>query len=218
MEDRRCTAKSKQSGERCKRYATPGATVCFIHGGGNPRVSARAAERLAEQRARRTLSDLEQTESVVDPFAALEALAGQAVGLVDVLRGMVGELQEIRYRGGPGTGTEQLRAEMSAYLNALGRAESILGRIVSLDLEGRRVRLAEAQVAAVVLALDKVLASADLGLDAERQRRGRELLARALGAPGVVSKSLAAPANMPADLRRNEAHLIRSQAAEVVER
>ena len=28
----KCTAKSKQSGERCKRWATPGASVCSSHG------------------------------------------------------------------------------------------------------------------------------------------------------------------------------------------
>lgn len=28
-----CTAKSKRSGERCKRHATPGHNVCYIHGG-----------------------------------------------------------------------------------------------------------------------------------------------------------------------------------------
>lgn len=31
-----CKAKSKQSGERCKRPATPGRDVCYIHGGKTP--------------------------------------------------------------------------------------------------------------------------------------------------------------------------------------
>lgn len=31
-----CTAKSKQSGQRCKRHATPGHNVCHIHGGKTP--------------------------------------------------------------------------------------------------------------------------------------------------------------------------------------
>lgn len=31
-----CKAKSKQSGERCKRHATPGKEVCRIHGGKTP--------------------------------------------------------------------------------------------------------------------------------------------------------------------------------------
>lgn len=32
----RCTAKSKQSGEQCKRHAVPGRTVCAMHGGKSP--------------------------------------------------------------------------------------------------------------------------------------------------------------------------------------
>lgn len=32
----RCTAKSKQSGEQCKRHAKPGSTKCKIHGGDTP--------------------------------------------------------------------------------------------------------------------------------------------------------------------------------------
>lgn len=31
-----CTAKSKQSGKRCKRYASPGHTVCMMHGSRTP--------------------------------------------------------------------------------------------------------------------------------------------------------------------------------------
>lgn len=32
-----CTAKSKQSGQRCKRHAVAGGTVCSIHGGKSPK-------------------------------------------------------------------------------------------------------------------------------------------------------------------------------------
>ena len=186
MQPDRCRAK-RRDGKPCGNRPMAGQSVCRMHGGSSPQARAKAAERLAEHRARRTLAELEQVDPVTDPFAALEGLAGQAVALVDVLRDQVSQLQEVRYRGGPGSGTEQLRAELSAYLTALGRAESILGRVVSLDLDARRVRLQEAQVAAVVVALDNVLASPAMALDAERQRRGRELLARALGAPGTVT-------------------------------
>lgn len=43
----RCTAKSKQSGERCKQTAVPGGTVCRFHGGSAPNVKRKAALRLA---------------------------------------------------------------------------------------------------------------------------------------------------------------------------
>ena len=32
-ESKRCTARSKQSGERCRRPVTPGKQVCYYHGG-----------------------------------------------------------------------------------------------------------------------------------------------------------------------------------------
>lgn len=43
----RCTAKSRQSGERCKNYAIAGGTVCRFHGGATPSVKRKAALRLA---------------------------------------------------------------------------------------------------------------------------------------------------------------------------
>jgi hypothetical protein len=41
-----CTAKSKQSGVRCKRRPIPGGAVCVMHGGGTPSVQFNAMERL----------------------------------------------------------------------------------------------------------------------------------------------------------------------------
>jgi hypothetical protein len=154
-----------------------------MHGGASPQARRKAAERLAAAEARRTLEDLGgQVEPIGDPFAALEQLAGEAVALVAVLRGQVAALQAVRYQGGPGSGTEQLRGELQAYMTALGRAESILGRIAALDLDARRVRLQEAQVALVVSAFAKVLRHGALGLDVEAQRRARGMLALELGA------------------------------------
>lgn len=43
----RCSAKSKQSGERCKRRPVRGAAVCTMHGGKAPQVQLKAAQRLA---------------------------------------------------------------------------------------------------------------------------------------------------------------------------
>ena len=41
---RQCKAKSKGSGERCKRRPVAGADVCLAHGGGARQVKAKAAE------------------------------------------------------------------------------------------------------------------------------------------------------------------------------
>jgi hypothetical protein len=45
-DDRRCRAHSTRSGERCKKAAILGGTVCATHGGSAPQVRARADERL----------------------------------------------------------------------------------------------------------------------------------------------------------------------------
>ena len=45
--DRRCTARSKRSGQRCKRRPIPGGTVCRMHGGAAPQVKLAAKDRLA---------------------------------------------------------------------------------------------------------------------------------------------------------------------------
>jgi hypothetical protein len=44
---RQCTAKSQQSGKRCRRHAIKGGTVCATHGGRAPQVKERARIRLA---------------------------------------------------------------------------------------------------------------------------------------------------------------------------
>ena len=43
---RRCTAHSKQTGDRCKQPCVPGARVCHYHGGAAPHVKQAAQERL----------------------------------------------------------------------------------------------------------------------------------------------------------------------------
>ena len=50
-ERRQCTARSKRSGERCKRRPIRGGNVCSMHGGKIPAVVARAQQRLALREA-----------------------------------------------------------------------------------------------------------------------------------------------------------------------
>ena len=45
---RRCTARSKQSGERCRNWSAQGQKVCRFHGGGSPQAKRSARLRLAE--------------------------------------------------------------------------------------------------------------------------------------------------------------------------
>jgi len=181
---RLCGARTRAGG-MCKRLALTGTNRCQFHGGASPQAQRKAAERLAEQKARAVLAELgEDIAPVTDALAALEDVAGQTMALVNLLKGKVAELTELRYASG--MGLEQTRAELTLYVSVLGRAESVLSKIIGLNLEGRRVQLNEARIAFVVGALSRVVSHRDLGLDEGAQRRARAMLARELGAPTVT--------------------------------
>jgi len=87
-ETRQCAATSKQTGQRCRLYATPGAFVCRFHGGNAPQVRAAAASRLATAEAEdvvRRLLDDPGAAPVGDAVVALAALAGRMRHVVDRL-------------------------------------------------------------------------------------------------------------------------------------
>jgi len=87
-----CTAKSKQSGERCKRNATPGRNVCYYHGGATPRGFAlpqtKTGKRSKDLPTRllatyeQSLDDPELLE-LRDDLALLEARLRDLLGRVD---------------------------------------------------------------------------------------------------------------------------------------
>lgn len=87
-----CTAKSKQSGERCKRAASRGYTVCSIHGGKTPKGIASATfvhGRYSKDLPGRLLSRYEEAQQ--DPellnlrgeIALIESRLGDLLGRVD---------------------------------------------------------------------------------------------------------------------------------------
>lgn len=89
---RRCTAKSKQSGERCKRPSTPGATVCYYHGGAGVHVEQVAERRLEEDKARRAAATYGLPREVEPHTALLEELHRTA-GIVAWLGDLIGRLE-----------------------------------------------------------------------------------------------------------------------------
>jgi hypothetical protein len=94
-DDRRCTATSKQSGERCKRRVKRGAKVCKIHGGGTE-----AAKKAAEVRAARIDAERQAQRMVAragvdaDPIEHLVDCLHRASALVQVWGAMVAELDD----------------------------------------------------------------------------------------------------------------------------
>lgn len=103
----RCSAKSKRSGEQCKRWATRGLTVCAMHGGSTKRAKAKAVVVLAEREARRRLA----IPTNVDPRDALTEELGRTLAWVRWLGDQVdaqddvdlvwGKTKEVDKVGGP---------------------------------------------------------------------------------------------------------------------
>lgn len=92
MEDRRCTARSKQSGERCKRWAIKGGTVCPMHGGKSSLVRAKAERRLVEAEAQRAAATYGLPVTVT-PFDALLGELHRTAGHVAWLGELVANLE-----------------------------------------------------------------------------------------------------------------------------
>lgn len=157
--DRQCTAKSKRSGQRCRRAAIAGGSVCRMHGGGAPRVAAAAAARVVEARAAAAVRDLEG-DPLGDPVAELLRVAGSVVRLEQWLRSEAEKLEKVE-TWAPGAG-EEVRATLRAYERALDRSARVLVEINRLGLEEKRVVIAAAEVALLAAPIERFLARLEL--------------------------------------------------------
>lgn len=88
----RCTAKSKQSGQRCKNWAINGGTVCRKHGGGAPQVKDKAKERVVMDRIGQELA--RRDIPAVDPLEALLREVGRSFIVVEALADMLDRLKD----------------------------------------------------------------------------------------------------------------------------
>lgn len=167
----RCTAKSKRSGERCKKPPMHGQTTCAAHGGRAPAARAAARRRLALQAAEADAGRLLASSASVgleDPFDALATVAAEAVALKDALAARVNALREVRYQAS-GAGTEQLRAELAMYERSLDRVARIADNMIRLDFEGRKVELEQSRASVVIAAVRGALEVVELSAE-DRQR------------------------------------------------
>lgn len=172
-DDRRCTAKSQQSGQRCKRAAVPGTHVCSMHGGKIPQVQAAAERRLLEAETARQVGEL------------LEELAPDAedvdgvTGLIEVLRRTwamrrmlelcVAELTSAPGGGGL-VGPDHLGdGRPHALVNLLGewtdRHAKVSKMAIDAGLDERRVKAEERQVEAVAQLVMAALSELGVPMD-----------------------------------------------------
>lgn len=172
----RCTATAKQTGERCKRRAAPGADVCVIHGGRSPQARAAAAHRLQRRHLEgdlgALLAELELDASGRDPVDALLDAVHRCWAMAKVLGALTGGLSTSA--GSPdamwgpnhlGDGAPHVLTTM--YGQWLERAARASKLAIDAGVEERRVQLAERVGAVMVDVLRGVLD--DIGLTEEQR-------------------------------------------------
>lgn len=178
-ERRQCVARSKQSGERCKRAPIVGGTTCSIHGGNAPAARAAAARRVQEQTLHAAAVTYGLPRDIGPAEALLEEIRATA-GHVLWLRERVQELQadeltwgrEQYTEGADGSGEHFKSVEGArphVLLDLYDRERKTLVDLsrtaLSAGVEERRVRLAEQTGAMVAQVIRRVLEGLNLSVE-----------------------------------------------------
>lgn len=132
MDAPRCTATSKQTGERCKRRPHPGLNVCVAHGAGTKRSREAAARRRADNAATALVETLwvQDPTPITSPVEALQRMAGQLEHSVNVLGARV-----------DAQGLDGVTA--TAWLRVLAEQRKLLTEMERLGLQQKVVHLRE---------------------------------------------------------------------------
>ena len=151
LDSRQCRATSKRSGERCRRAAIVGGSVCKFHGGAAPQVVHAARRRVAQADALRLLGTEVAVVPVTDPIGALALLAGEVEALRAILRDQLAQLESAETSGR--TGFDNITTLIGLYNDTVGRAQRVLTALARLDISDRTVTVDERTARGVVLAV-----------------------------------------------------------------
>ena len=183
---RRCKARSKGSGEQCKRSPVAGAEVCLAHGGGAPQVKAKAAERLLTARIRGELAKVE-IDPITDPAAAYADLAGEQWAFKELARQQIQVLESwASWSEGAG---EQIKATVQVYTAALTQMQKTLADMLRIGLSAEALRAAKErpsreQAEALQRVIDGLLGGLDLS--AEQRAKVPAALTEAVRREGLL--------------------------------
>lgn len=184
---RKCTAKSKQSGKQCARWAKPGALVCESHGAAAPQVAAAAAVRaevmqwglgdtdadpgemllrLIDQAKDRVERLSQEIDTQVAQHGLMGAMTGESFVMSDD-----GKLQKVG---------EYVRALAALENQERDRLAKFSTLAINAGLAERQTRLAERQG----LLIEAVLASVfdEIGLTVEQRALAPAALRKAITA------------------------------------
>ena len=152
MEPQKCQAKSKQSGEQCKRWASPGQRVCTMHGAKAPKAIAAAERRLEEESAKEAVATYGLPREV-SPTQALAEELHRTAGIVAYLDLRVGELDN------SGLGAHPL---VRLYADERKHFADVAKTCIAVGIEARRIEIAEEEARLFMLAIKGIML--DLGV------------------------------------------------------
>lgn len=190
-ESRQCTAHTS-AGNRCKRAAILGGTICSKHGGSASHVKAAAARRVEAQEVQERMVTLGLPRDV-DPTTALLEEVQVTAGHVAWLRGEVQRLSPEQLTWGTAqveTGTRPegpvdvttKKAQAPVIYDLYLRERKHLAEVSALALRAgvqeRQIKLAEQQAVMLAGAVTRTLAG--LGLTTAQHDLARELMSREL--------------------------------------
>lgn len=170
-----CTAHTS-SGRPCKRYPNHGMTVCGSHGGRSPRAIAGREKRQREEQARADAARFAARTDIHPAEALLELVQYQA-GIVDYWRARVEDVTDedlewgvTQHREGSGpegpidVTTKEAGPHIAYRLltEAQDKLAAYAAAALKAGIEERRVKIAEAQGAAVAGAIRAILDALNL--------------------------------------------------------
>ena len=175
-DSRYCGGKKKQGEGTCTRPAGwgtphPGTGRCKLHGGCAPSSVAAGLQAQAER-----LLYKHDAAPVTNPLEALQALAGRALALEQVIGEKVNDLRSIRYE--TEGGGEQIRGELQVLERAMDRCGRLLTDIAKLNVEERLAAVREKTARMLEEALTAALQKS--GADLAGQAAAREEFKRRL--------------------------------------
>lgn len=166
----RCTATAKRTGERCSKWAVAGASVCRSHGGGAPQVRAAARKRVAQERAAKSLAEVELSDEDIDPVEELLDWLKRVRVVEDWLADQVAQL-DTKLDSLDDHARREALPVVQLWTEALDRTGKALLDVNKLGLEERMTQVKEAQAIAVGAALDAALAEAEVPPDLQDRIR-----------------------------------------------
>lgn len=164
-DDKRCTALSRNTGERCGQWAMKGQSKCRYHGGKSPNALRKVKERQVEKKI---LTELERkaltgkaTQGNTDPLGELQKLTAELVHMKDQLTQRVNDLGD-KLASYTAEGAETVKVEIDIYLKVIDKLTKTLDIALKHDIEGKKLSLETAKAELVAACLTRVLTALDL--------------------------------------------------------